>query len=125
MRSLHFWILLVGSIIVCALYFEQIYLSRELYQQQRFLVDSQQIASMGAAYESSWKQLATRLYQESRQDEAMAEVLKRNQIAIQVNKPGSASAPVPAPTTAPAPSGTVPVSTPVPVSSKTKTPTGL
>jgi len=91
MKHLQFWILLVGSLFVCALYVEQIYLSRAISQQQQILYSSQQAASLGVTYNSSWKQLATRVYEMSRQDPALADVLKRNQIGIQ--DPATSTAP--------------------------------
>jgi hypothetical protein len=109
MGGIKFWILLVGSLVVCALYLEQIYLSRAIDQQQRILLEAQQFASLGPTYENSWKQLATRVYQMSRNDKALVEVLKRNQIAVQVNPPVS-------------PDGSSPQ--PAPLSSKVKAPVG-
>jgi uncharacterized membrane protein (UPF0182 family) len=95
MRTFQFWLLTIGSIFVSLLYLEQVYLSRSIYQQQRLLMESQQIASYGPSYQNSWKQLAMRVYQASKQDDALADVLKRNDIAIQVSHPEPTPAPAP------------------------------
>jgi len=112
MKNLRFWILLGGSLCVCALYLLQIYLSQKIFAEQRMLMQGQQFASMSGTYEASWKQLATRLYQVSSKDPALAEVLKRNNIAIQANKSGATE-------TAPAPA-----SVQLPATPKAKTPVG-
>jgi len=121
MRSLRFWILLVGSLFVCGLYLEQIYLSREIYQQQRVLMGIQQFISLAPRYEESWKQLASRIYQVSQKDAALADVLKRNQIEVQFSKTASSAAPAPSQPVAPA---QAPVPATAPTSSKAKTPVG-
>jgi hypothetical protein len=117
MRKVKFWVLLIGSILVCALYLEQIYLSRSILHQQKILVEAQQFVSLTPSYESSWKQLATRVYEMSLQDDALADVLKRNQISVQV-KPSSPSSGS-APQAAPAPAPTLPAS---PTKTKPKSP---
>jgi hypothetical protein len=114
MKGIRFWILTTGSVFVCLLYVEQIYLSRAIYQQRQVLIDSQQIVSYGQSYESSWKQLAARVYLASRQDPALADVLKRNKIAVQANKPASSDVPTPQPApTSVKPPTTLPSKTPV------------
>jgi hypothetical protein len=82
MRSFQFWILLLCSSFVTFLYIKQIFLSRDLNQQQRVLVDSQQVVTEGATYESAWKQLAMQIFQASRQDPALADVLKRENVDV-------------------------------------------
>jgi len=121
MKNLRFWILLGGSVSVCALYLFQIYLSQKIFTEQRILMQGQQFASMEGTYEASWKQLATRLYQVSSKDPALAEVLKRNNIAIQPGKPGTTGAAPSIPTPPPMPA---PVPVQPPTTSKTKTPVG-
>jgi hypothetical protein len=97
MRPFQFWILLVGSTFVSVLLIKQIFLERTLLQAQRGLINTQEMASTGPAFESAWKQLAVHVYQASRQDPALAEVLKNAKIEIH-NKPAAESGVQPAAT---------------------------
>lgn len=103
MRPFQFWILLVGSTFVSVLLIKQIFLERTLLQTQRGLIDIQEVASTGPAFKNAWEQLAVRVYQASRQDPALAQVLKNAKIEIR-NKPAAdgGSAPVATPSTPPA-----------------------
>ena len=67
MRSLQYWILFFGSSMVSILLIRQIVLSREINQEQRVLVDSREMISLGSGFETLWQQLAIRIYQASRQ----------------------------------------------------------
>jgi hypothetical protein len=108
MRALQFWILLLGSSFVSILYVKQIFLSRDLNQVQRLLVESQEMISQGATYENAWKQLAMHIYQGGRQDPALAEVLKLENVDVH--------------STATAGAGSVPAATPVLPSTTIKAP---
>jgi hypothetical protein len=87
MRATQFWILLIASACVSLLCFKQILLSRTLDQQQRAVVDSEEIASTSTVYEASWKKLAIHIYKASLDDPALAEVLKREKIMIHTGTP--------------------------------------
>jgi hypothetical protein len=89
MRSLQFWILLLGSTFVSLFYFKQIFLARDLNQEQRILLDSQEVISQGNSYESMWKQLALRVFQASRQDPELADVLKKENVQVRAAPPGA------------------------------------
>jgi hypothetical protein len=93
MRKVQFWVLMVVSLGVCALYGYEIYLGHLMFQQQKMLVQAEQFAGTGASYENSWKQLAAHIYQAGASDAALRDVLKRNQIEVQPRN----SAPVAAP----------------------------
>ena len=108
MRALQFWILLLGSSFVSILYIKQIFLSRDLNQEQRLLVESQEAVSQGAAYENAWKQLAMHIYQGSRQDPSLANVLKIESVNVRSNPAAEA--------------GSVPSATPALPSTTTKAP---
>jgi hypothetical protein len=111
MRAAQFWILLLGSSFVSVLLIKQIFLNRDFNQEQRVLVESQQTASTGPAYENAWKQLALHIYQGSRQDPALAEVLKKENVEIHPNPAaGADSAPA---TTPSAPAASASSKTPV------------
>lgn len=103
MRALQFWILLLGSTFVSILCIKQIFLSRQLNLAQRVYVDSQETASTAGSYEEAWKQLAIHIYQASRQDETLADVLKNEKVDIHPNAtPGTGTVPAPvAPSTPP------------------------
>jgi hypothetical protein len=85
MRALQFWILMLCSTIVAGLMIKEIFLTRELNQLQRSLSESQDVVSQGSAYQNAWKQLATRIFQASHQDPALAEVLRKENVAVHQN----------------------------------------
>ena len=92
---------------VSILLIRQIVLSREINQEQRVLIDSREMISLGSGFETLWQQLAIRIYQASRQDPALAEVLKKEKIGIQPNPAaGTSSAPATTPSAPPASSKT-------------------
>ena len=106
MRSFQFWVLLLGSFLVSGLLIKQTFVSKALIAEQRIMVDNQEIASTGAAYQNTWKELAVHIYQASRQDPPLAAVLKTERVTISSTPPASvmstnsasSKAPVPPPT---------------------------
>ena len=111
MRQSQFWILLLCSSFLSVLLIKQIFLSRALDQEQRFLVDSQETIATGPKFENAWKQLALRIYQADSQDPALAQLLKNENVEIhEKSDAGAGSAPGAAPSVPPASS-----KTPVPV----------
>lgn len=96
MRNTQFWILLVASTLVSVLFIKQIFLSRALDREQRVLVDDRETASTGVAWQNTWQKLALEIYKASRQDPALAAVLKNDNVAIH-----TAPAPVTGPAAAP------------------------
>ena len=103
MRSAQFWILLLGSSFVSILFIKQIFLSRDLIQERRLLVDSQETASLGSGYENAWKQLAIHIYQASHDDPALAAILKNEKVGSPFKRGcGTGSAPATPPSTPPA-----------------------
>jgi len=110
MKAAQFWILLLGSSFVSFLFIQEIFLSRALNQEQRQLLDDRETISTGAAYENAWKQLAVHIYEASRQDPALAEVLKNEKVEIHPKTaPGAASAPETTPPAPPPASSKIPV----------------
>jgi hypothetical protein len=109
MRALQFWILLLVSSFVSLLLIDQIFLSRALNRQQRMLVDSEEIVSSATAYENNWKQLAIHIYQASRQDPALVEVLKNEGVSIHSGVPPAAGSPTSTAPSAPPASSKTPV----------------
>lgn len=111
MRALQFWILLFGSFFVSGVLIKEIFLSRTIAQEHRVLVDSQETAASGPAWENAWKQVALRIYPASLKDPALADVLKSEKIEVSRVNPltGAGSAPVTTPTpSAPAASSKTP-----------------
>lgn len=90
MRTFQFWILIVTSTVVCGLMLKQVFLLRELNQLERTLSDSQAVIKDGSQYENAWKQLAMRLYQTGRQDPAVIELLKKENVEIHPTQPAAA-----------------------------------
>jgi len=91
---------MLASTIVCGLMIKQIFLTRELNQLQRTLLESQDVVSQGSSYENAWKQLATHIYQASRQDPALADILRKENVAVHENAPAPTQPAPPAPGTA-------------------------
>jgi hypothetical protein len=85
MRPFQFWILLLGSFLVSALLFKQILLQRDLGKKRQELADYQEVANTGAAFENAWKQIAMRIFQDSRQDQALSDLLKRDGVLVRAN----------------------------------------
>lgn len=109
MRSFQFYVLLFSALIVSALMVKQIFLSRAIYTEQHLLVDNEEIASTGEAYQSTWKQLAVHIYQESRQDPALAAILTKEKVAISTTPPPLPGTSTNAPSSKiPGPSTTIP-----------------
>ena len=114
MRNFQFWILLLGSFVITGLMVKEILLSRAVFAQQRVLVDEQETSSMAAAYQNTWKQLAVHIYQASRQDPALADLLKKDHVTISTTPPAKTPPPAPAPAapaSAPAPATSTPAPT--------------
>jgi hypothetical protein len=112
MRAFQFWVLVFASIFVSGLMIKQIFLSREVNQQQRTLADCQEVVNHGAAYENAWKQLAMRIYQSSRQDPALAAILKYENVEVHANPAANAGSTTP--TTAPSVPQKAPLAPPHP-----------
>ncbi len=99
MRVLQFWILVLGSTLVSALMIKQIFLTRDLDQEQRLFVDSQETAATEPGYENAWHKVAIHIYLASRQDPALAQVLKDNGIQVRQGEPAKPEAPAKKPET--------------------------
>jgi hypothetical protein len=117
MRAHQFWILILGSLLVWALIGKEILLSRDLTWKQLDLVKIRDVVSTGPGYERAWKQLAMPIYQASRQDPALAALLKKQTIEIRANPPADAgsppaSAPAASPLSSKSPGPTPPSATP-------------
>jgi hypothetical protein len=110
MRSTQFWILLLFSSLLSVLLIKQIFVSRALDHEQRLLVDCQEVVSTGPTYENGWKQLAIRIYQASRQDPALAQVLKNEKVEIHEKLDADAGSAPPATPFVPPASSKAPVS---------------
>jgi hypothetical protein len=87
MKNFQFWLLLLGSAFISGLMIEQIFLSKDIYRAQRTLVDDQEIASTGAAYQNTWRQLAVHIYYAGRQDPDLAAVLKNEKVNVSSTPP--------------------------------------
>jgi hypothetical protein len=99
MRALQFWILIFASTVVGASMIKQIFLTRELNKQHRTLVEYQQVISEGTAYQNAWQKLAMSIYQASREDPTLAEVLRKESVEVRAthNTDNGAATPPAAP----------------------------
>jgi hypothetical protein len=111
MNARQFWILILGSLLLCALIIKEIFLSRALAQEQMGLIGIQDVVSTGPTYENDWKQLALSIYQASRHDPDLAALLKKDQIEIEMKPVADAASP---PATTPPPPPPLPSKGPVP-----------
>jgi len=82
MKATQFWILLICSLVICALLLKEFLLSRTLYYQERNMGDAEEIAASGSSYEAAWKQLAIRIYEVGHQDPELMNVLKSENIGV-------------------------------------------
>ena len=82
---------------------KQIFLSRDLKQQQRLLIDSQEMITQGNSFETYWKQLAMGVFQASRQDPTLAAVLKDANVQVHSKPPAAPANAAPVPTAPGAP----------------------
>lgn len=107
-KGLQFWILLVVSLGVAALYLLEIVLSHAIIKEQHFLVDQREIADSAPLYKEGWQKLAVETWKVSQQDPTMLDYLKSEGVGVhQGPPPGTApatnaapEAPTPAPSTA-------------------------
>jgi uncharacterized membrane protein len=116
MSRLQFWILVAASCFAVLLYLSQIFLLHSLARQKDLFAKDTQLVAVGSTNEAQWKQLARRVYELSRQDSTLADVLVRNQIAVHVNATATSVSTEPAPTPANFPVSTTPDSRPAPTS---------
>jgi hypothetical protein len=86
----------LGSSFVSFLFITQIFLTRSLIQQQRVLAESRDAVSQGAQYENAWHQVAMRIYQAGSQDPALADILKKESIAVRPHPEATAGSAPPA-----------------------------
>jgi hypothetical protein len=101
MRTFQFWILVLASTMVSALMIKQIFLSRDLKEQQRQLIDTQEMITQGNSFETYWKQLAMGVFQASRQDPTLAAVLKDANVQVHTKPAAAPGSVVPVPTAPP------------------------
>ncbi len=102
MNRTYFWILTYLSSLIAILLILQIVFVRMTTYDQARLVQRQQIVNEGQAYDLHVRQVAARIYQLSQQDQALKDLLNRQQITIAPPTDGSANAEPAAPTPAPA-----------------------
>jgi len=95
----------MGSAFFSCMVFKQVSLSKEVYKEQRMLVDSQEVVSTGPAYQNTWRQLAVHIYYAGKQDPDLAAVLKNEKVTISTTAPPGPTSPTPS-------SSKVPSSTP-------------
>lgn len=105
MKKFQFWILLLSSAFVSVLMIKQIFLSKAIVAEQRTLIDNTETASMDQGYQNTWRQLAVHIYQASRQDPALAAVLKNENVDVGTTPPPAPSSKTPSPAPAPHPAG--------------------
>jgi len=114
-KGIQFWILVVVSLGVTALYLLEIVLSHAIIKEQHFLVDQREIADSASLYKEGWQKLAVETWKVSQQDPTMLDYLKSEGVGVhQGPPPGSEPATNAAPgaTSAPAPSTAIKSPTP-------------
>lgn len=114
MRAFQFWILILASTVISGLMIKQIFLTRDLNQLQRTLVESQQVISEGSEYHNAWQKLAMSIYQASRQDPTLDAVLKSEKVEVRATKPPGPGTAVPPTAPAPSTAAKAPVAPPHP-----------
>ena len=111
-KGIQFWILVVMSLGVTALYLMEIKLSHDIIKEQHSLVDLREIADGGPYYKEAWQKFAVETWKVSQQDPTMLDYLKSEGVGVhQGPSPGSEPATNAAPE-APAPSAATKSPTP-------------
>jgi hypothetical protein len=95
-----FWLLIAGSCVASLLLVGRIIVNRDIRHERQVLYASQQEVARSATYKNAWKQLAGGIYRASLRDKALAELLKRHDITVNVAQP-------PAPASVPAKNSSV------------------
>jgi hypothetical protein len=116
-KSLQFWVLLLLSSAIFLLYLAEIFLSRSIMKEQRFLVDQNKVAESAGYYKNGWENIAVESWKLSQQDPVLLDYLKSEGVGVHEGPPpgsapaGTNAAPaVPAP--APEPATAKPAATP-------------
>jgi hypothetical protein len=91
MWRIPYWFLIAGTVVAALLVVDRIFLNQAIHRERQSLAMSQQAAASAPGYENAWKQLAAGIYRASAQDPALAAMLKRHEITIQV-RPAAISA---------------------------------
>jgi hypothetical protein len=89
-RDLQFWILMIASCIVFALYMGEILASHSIIKEQRFLQEQNQTASAAPYYKDAWQKLAVEVWKGAAQDPAMQDLLKSEGIDVRQGAPPGA-----------------------------------
>jgi hypothetical protein len=92
-KGIQFWTLLVVSCIVFLLYVAEIYASREIIKEQRFLNEQSQTASVAPYYKDAWQKLAVEVWKGGAQDPALLELLKSEGIDVHEGGPPGGTPP--------------------------------
>jgi len=95
MRTFQFWFLVICSSVVSALMIKQIFLIRAVTEEQRTLVDTQEVISEGTGYQTAWKQLAYEMVETGHQDPALAAVLRSANLQVRPHSPAGTPSPSP------------------------------
>jgi hypothetical protein len=107
MRAFQFWLLVLGATLVSLLMMKNVFIAREFNRQQHELIHSEQMANAEPQYENAWKTLAMHIYEKSKADPALAQVLKNNDVQVRSDEstaPAPDSSATPSPGTSPMPS---------------------
>ena len=92
-KGIQFWILVVMSLGVTALYLMEIKLSHDIIKEQHSLVDLREIADGGPYYKEAWQKFAVETWKVSQQDPTMLDYLKSEGVGVHEGPPpGSAPA---------------------------------
>ncbi|HEV3273109.1 MAG TPA: hypothetical protein VGZ93_13095 [Candidatus Methylacidiphilales bacterium] len=113
MRTLQYWILVFGSFFVSVLLIREIFLIRDLRQAHAQLVECQEKISQAGGYERSWKAIISDFYRVAPNDQALAELLKKNRLGLRPHPSANAGS-APASTPSAAPDSSKPPVAPVP-----------
>ncbi len=88
----------MGATLVSLLMMKNVFIARSFNREQRQLVQDQQMADAAPQYETAWKTLAMHIYEKSKTDPALAELLKNADVQVRAEEtpaPGTESTPAP------------------------------
>ncbi len=90
-KGFQYWILLIAAGVIGILYISQIFISRSIIHEQRFLVDQSKVAETGPYYKQAWQDLAVQVWRGSLQDPALLDLLKSEGIGVHQGLPPGAA----------------------------------
>jgi hypothetical protein len=86
-KGVQFWILLITASVISVLLVSQIFISRAIIHEQRYLIDQREAAEAAPYYKQAWQDLAVQVWKGSGQDPSLIGLLKSEGIGVRQGPP--------------------------------------